>query len=105
MDIFKKVLVLKALVKYLLLKGCLTNLYQKMLRLIGENLLLLSWVNLSFQSKFTNDKSAFYGFGANFTIAKNGSSKINANTKNDRFKNKQISQKKFYLANKSCKNN
>ncbi len=52
MDIFKKVLVLKALVKYLLLKGCLTNLYQKMLRLIGENLLLLSWVNLSFQSKF-----------------------------------------------------
>lgn len=52
MDIFKKVLVLKALVKYLLLKGCLTNLYQKMLRLIGENLLLLSWVNLSFKSKF-----------------------------------------------------
>ena len=52
MDIFKKVLVLKVLVKYLLLKGCLTNLYQKMLRLIGENLLLLSWVNLSFQSKF-----------------------------------------------------
>ena len=39
MDIFKKVLVLKVLVKYLLLKGCLTNLYQKMLRLIGENLL------------------------------------------------------------------
>ena len=87
MDIFKKVLVLKALVKYLLLKGCLTNLYQKMLRLIGENLLLLSWVNLSFKSKFILAPNLIQMIRARFMALaqilqpKNGSSKINANTK------------------------
>ena len=82
------------------------------LRLIGENLLLLSWINLSFQSKFILAPNLIQMIRARFMALaqilqsqKNGSSKINANTKNDRFKNKQISQKKFYLANKSCKNN